>query len=670
MNSFNTTSGPSWPGQLAPGTVLNGMFQIEHWIGSGGMGDIYRGAAIQTGDPVAIKLMRSDLAEDQTALALFRKEASILHNLLHEAIVRYYVFSVDPVVGRPYLVMEFVQGQPLSDVLRDGALSFEDVQILRQRLASGLQAAHALGVVHRDISPDNIILQGRNVRQAKIIDFGIARAATFGGGTVIGGGFAGKHSYASPEQLGLYGGEVTGRSDVYSLGLVLAEALTGRPLGMDGSYADILEKRRSVPDLSHLDRRIAPLIQQMLAPHPQDRPASMAEIAAWQGETGRGKASRPATAQALGSTSRRFNARSLLLTFTALAVVVALATVIAIYALDSGPPLQTAENSEDVINLPAAPAPKLVPPSERAAESPVAEPPPSTAPVQTQTPAAAPASAVPAADPSAAAPSPQVRPPVEPPPPPSAEPVLQPPATVDGPQNVAPAVPVTPVEPAPPIDLARQEPPPVTLPLSEEEQTARYIRDYDGGSCFFAYPTAISDRSAEITVFGAYRSAVEKFNADFLRARGFDPNIRYGQITPEQCPATVFLKAGMASGAAPRIELARDRLKAGDPLTGELMDYGSRELQLFLVAGSGLVSDISQAVRREAAGGARFSVPTDGFAQSSSSPVLLLVLAGDKQLATAGLPAPAGQALPRLLADMKSGGAATAVGVRDLTLSP
>src|SRR5258707_10096405 len=107
--------------RLAPGTRLNGIFEIDQRIATGGMGEIYRGHAIETGDPVAIKVMRTDLADNAMAMALFRKEASALHNIHHEAIVRYYVFSNDPGTGRLYLAMEFVDGQPLSELLRRGA---------------------------------------------------------------------------------------------------------------------------------------------------------------------------------------------------------------------------------------------------------------------------------------------------------------------------------------------------------------------------------------------------------------------------------------------------------------------------------------------------------------------------------------------------------------------
>ncbi len=153
------------------------------------------------------------------------------------------------------------------------------VNRLCHRLASGLNAAHEAGTVHRDLSPDNIILPGGNVDRAKIIDFGIARSANIGGETLIGGRFAGKYNYVCPEQLGLFGGEVTEQSDIYSLGLVLAAALRGKPLDMSGSQVDVVEKRRSVPDLTDIDESLRPIIEAMLQPDPRDRPASMADIA-------------------------------------------------------------------------------------------------------------------------------------------------------------------------------------------------------------------------------------------------------------------------------------------------------------------------------------------------------------------------------------------------------
>ena len=271
------------------GTQLSGIYELDERIASGGMGEVYRGHNIETGDTVALKIVLPEFARDPTILSLFRKEAHILNDLSHDAIVRYHVFTIDPGIRRPYLAMEFVNGESLFDVMRRGAMPAEDVRKLCHRVASGLSAAHEGGTVHRDLSPDNIILPGGRVDRAKIIDFGIARSAKVGGETLIGGRFAGKYNYVSPEQLGLYGGEVSERSDIYSLGLVLAAVLRGKPLDMGGSQFEIVEKRRSVPDLSGIDDDFRPMIEAMLQPDPRNRPAGMAEIArATRDDTGDG----------------------------------------------------------------------------------------------------------------------------------------------------------------------------------------------------------------------------------------------------------------------------------------------------------------------------------------------------------------------------------------------
>ncbi|RWO45801.1 MAG: serine/threonine protein kinase [Mesorhizobium sp.] len=263
----------------AVGTQLSGIYELDERIAFGGMGEVYRGHNIQTGDHVAIKIVLPEFARDQTILSLFRKEATILNHLSHDAVVRYHVFTIDPGIGRPYLAMEFVDGQSLFDIMRHGPMPTEDVRKLCHRLASGLNAVHQAGAIHRDLSPDNIILPGGRVDRAKIIDFGIARSATVGGETLIGGKFAGKYNYVSPEQLGLYSGDVSEQSDIYSLGLVLAAALRGKPIDMSGSQFEIVEKRRTVPDLSDIDADFRGIVEAMLQPDPQDRPISMADIA-------------------------------------------------------------------------------------------------------------------------------------------------------------------------------------------------------------------------------------------------------------------------------------------------------------------------------------------------------------------------------------------------------
>ena len=137
---------------LPPGTRLNGIYEIDQPIGMGGMGEIYKGHLVETNDPVAIKMMLPEMSANEAALTLFRKEASALHNIQHDAVVRYYVFTVEPVLRRPYLAMEFVDGRTLTSS-GQRSVAVGAVQSLLHRVASGLQAAHERGVIHRDVSP-------------------------------------------------------------------------------------------------------------------------------------------------------------------------------------------------------------------------------------------------------------------------------------------------------------------------------------------------------------------------------------------------------------------------------------------------------------------------------------------------------------------------------------
>ena len=271
------------PTQGVPrGTQIIGTYEIADMIAAGGMGEVYRGVNIHTNQSVAIKIVLDDMAEDETILSLFRREATILGDLNHEAIVRYHIFTKDPILKRACLVMEFVEGRPLGDVLAEGPLSERDVHTLLSRLAPGLQKAHDLGVVHRDLSPDNIIVQDGMISHAKIIDFGIAKSGTETkhGKTVLGDRFAGKYGYVAPEQLFLYKGIVTGKSDIYALGLVAVAALQGRPLDMGDSMPDAMDKRSSVPDLSSVPEGMRPLLTWILQPDPANRPDSMMQLAA------------------------------------------------------------------------------------------------------------------------------------------------------------------------------------------------------------------------------------------------------------------------------------------------------------------------------------------------------------------------------------------------------
>jgi serine/threonine protein kinase len=259
---------------LAPGSLLSHTYRIERLLARGGMGEVYRAQHVEMGTWHAIKIILPELVGDAKIVDLFRREAGVLRNIRHDAIVAYDgVFRDEQ--GRVYLVMEFVDGPSLSEIMKHHKLAPEEVRTLRDRLASGLATAHETGVIHRDMSPDNIILQGGHLRDAKIIDFGIAKLADPGQATIIGDEFAGKLSYVSPEQLGMFGGAVDARSDIYSLGLILAAAATGRRLNMGDSPMAVLEARKSVPDLGEVPDELRDELAAMLQPDPADRAQTM-----------------------------------------------------------------------------------------------------------------------------------------------------------------------------------------------------------------------------------------------------------------------------------------------------------------------------------------------------------------------------------------------------------
>lgn len=259
---------------LPPGSVLSYTYEIERFIAKGGMGEVYRARHVDLGTHHAIKIIQTQFAQDAKIVGLFRREAAILRTIRDDAIVGYDgVFRDER--GRLFLSMEFVEGPSLKDLLRERPFTASEIHRLRNRLASGLAAAHEKGIIHRDLSPDNIILPDGLIENAKIIDFGIAKLEDPEVSTIIGDSFAGKLSYASPEQLGMYGGKIGPPSDIYSLGLILAAAASGKPLDMGKTTSTVVEARRQVPDLDSVPVELRAELGKMLAPDPKDRPQTM-----------------------------------------------------------------------------------------------------------------------------------------------------------------------------------------------------------------------------------------------------------------------------------------------------------------------------------------------------------------------------------------------------------
>ena len=282
---------PPLPGDPAPpkqfgeagalvGRVLNDMFEVTRYITQGGMGEVYEGRNTAGGARVAIKVILPQYAADAQFFALFQREAGALERLGHDAIVKYRTLAFDRAAGVHYLVLEYIPGPSLADVL-DGTPAASGVAMrLLKRLAAGLDAAHSLGVVHRDLSPDNILLRDGHIERATIIDFGIAKDTEIGAKSVVGEAFAGKFGYAAPEVFGKYGREVGAWSDVYSLALVIAAVARGRPLDMGVTIVDALDARGSVPALDGFDDALAGVLGLMLVPDPAHRLRSMGEVLA------------------------------------------------------------------------------------------------------------------------------------------------------------------------------------------------------------------------------------------------------------------------------------------------------------------------------------------------------------------------------------------------------
>ena len=262
---------------VQPGTLINNNYRILALVSAGGMGEVYRAENVFTGDPVAVKVILPGLANDAAVLDLFRREARVLVQMRHEAIVRYHNFVLDPGLDRYCLIMEFVDGRHLGKRLsEDGPLSEPEVIALLRRIGAGLHRAHSSGVTHRDLSPDNVILRDDRIDEAVLIDFGIARSTELGDG--LSGRFAGKFKYIAPEQLGHAGGTIGPGTDIYGLALLIAAVARGTALDMGDSVVSASAARQAIPDLTGISHRLFPLLQHMLEPDPQRRPADIGVV--------------------------------------------------------------------------------------------------------------------------------------------------------------------------------------------------------------------------------------------------------------------------------------------------------------------------------------------------------------------------------------------------------
>jgi GAF domain-containing protein/predicted Ser/Thr protein kinase len=274
---------------LTPGAlprVVDGKYRVDRALGRGGMGAVYRARDMRLDRDVAIKVVRSELLADADARARFRREAQVVARLQHPGVVSVFDYGTLG-SGAAFLVMEFVRGRDLRSLVLEGPQSPEVAIRLLQAIAAPVEAAHKQGILHRDLKPENILLPEDGV-DAKVLDFGIAKvlsapvepdSQTVATLTTFGQPL-GTPAYMAPEQL--TGEEMTARTDVYALGVIGYELVTGMlPFGR-GSFLEIaMRQQRGAPTLAGQDLPdgLATAIADALSTDPAARPASASAFA-------------------------------------------------------------------------------------------------------------------------------------------------------------------------------------------------------------------------------------------------------------------------------------------------------------------------------------------------------------------------------------------------------
>jgi predicted Ser/Thr protein kinase len=278
LTSTPSAPKPSLDGRFLPGALLANRYRIVSLLGKGGMGEVYRADDLSVGQQVALKLLPASLARDPEALHRFRNEVRVARQVSHPNVCR--VYDLGESDGGYFLSMEYVDGEDLASLLRRiGRLPVDKALEIARKLCAGLAAAHEKGVLHRDLKPANIMLDGRG--QVLLTDFGLAGLATEITGADV---RSGTPAYMAPEQLA--GKEVSVRSDIYALGLVLYEIWTGKRAFEANTLAELQRKQAetSPTSPSTLVRDLEPAVERVilrcLDPDPSRRPGSALSVAA------------------------------------------------------------------------------------------------------------------------------------------------------------------------------------------------------------------------------------------------------------------------------------------------------------------------------------------------------------------------------------------------------
>jgi eukaryotic-like serine/threonine-protein kinase len=273
--------------------VLADRYRLEGPVARGGVGEVWRATDLVLGRPVAVKLLRAEYTQHPEVLARFRAEARHAGSVSHPGIAQVYDYSEDGAAASPYLVMELVDGPSLARVLAAGPLAPARAMDVLAQAAAGLQAAHAAGLVHRDIKPGNLLVGPSG--QVKITDFGIAHAAWSAPLTQT-GALVGTPAYLAPERV--VGGPATPASDLYSLGVVGYQCLTGAVPFAGVPPVTAVHQHGTLPPLpAAVPAGVAELVLDLTAGDPAARPASAGEVAMRAGRLRDALAGRPAAGQ-------------------------------------------------------------------------------------------------------------------------------------------------------------------------------------------------------------------------------------------------------------------------------------------------------------------------------------------------------------------------------------
>ena len=276
--TLHSTSHAGDEGRFLPGTLLAGRYRLIGLLGRGGMGEVYRATDLMLGQPVALKFLPETAAANPMLLERFHGEVRVARQVSHPNVCR--VYDIGATEGMPFISMEYVDGEDLATLLtRIGRLPAAKALETARQICAGLAAAHARGVIHRDLKPQNIMMNRRG--EVMLMDFGLAALSE-----QVSGAEArhGTPAYMSPEQL--RGGDVTARSDIFALGLVLYELFTGKRAYEADNLQDMLDRQeaRQLTSITALasdtDPSVERVIRRCLDPEPLRRPATALQVSA------------------------------------------------------------------------------------------------------------------------------------------------------------------------------------------------------------------------------------------------------------------------------------------------------------------------------------------------------------------------------------------------------